>query len=138
MIGRVGLDRNPFGQPPLQLLVLRIDTVGHNAHRCPPIDLFEPLEKRPQECLVAIDLAHIVNPERDDRFDTRQTDPLRGHQLGKRKLRVKGVAEIVQVNQTIADRRLRILTRRRSQRTNHCHRGGQCRRKDWQAESCRK
>ena len=102
VIGRVGLNGDAFVKPFLKMRMLRLDTVGNNTHRRATIYFFKSLENWSQESFVAIDCAHIVNPESDDRFDTHFAYPLWGHEFGKGKIRIIGIAIIIQIGQTVA------------------------------------
>ena len=82
VIDGVNFDREPLAKPALQLGMIGADRVGHDADRCPAVDLLQALQHGPQECLVTPRIPHVVDAQDHDRFDTGLSNPLGGCQLG--------------------------------------------------------
>ena len=80
---RVDLEREALLQPPLEPRVLGVDLVGHDADRRAAVDRLEPVQDRPEICLVHGRVAHVVDREHDDGLDARLADPLRRGQPGE-------------------------------------------------------
>jgi hypothetical protein len=96
----VGLQRETFPEPCLELGILRVDPIRHDADRRPAIDRFQPVEDGPQIGFVAGGLPHIVDRQHNDRLDARFADPLRCDQLGKVAVRVIGT-HLVEIREAV-------------------------------------
>src|SRR6266496_3455527 len=84
MLHRVDFEVKPFLQPVLKMGLVGFDVVAKNAHRGPPIYLFETLKNWTQHPFVGLAVgAHVIYPQNDHAFDARFPHPLRGRQLGK-------------------------------------------------------
>jgi len=81
VIDSMDIDIEAFLKPPCQARILGVDLVGHDADRCPPVDLFQPLEDWTQVALVTGSVPHVINRQNDDRFDSHFPDPLRCRQF---------------------------------------------------------
>ena len=105
MVDRMAFDAEPFLEPRLQLRIGWIDLASHDADRRPAVDLFQPLEDRPEIGFVLRRIPHIVDRQHDDCFDPFFTHPLRRRQFRKVATDVIRIAELGEVRQSIAIRR---------------------------------
>ena len=98
---RVRLQAQSLFEPGLQLSILRIDLIGHDAHGRPAVDPLESLQDGPQELLVFLRIAHVVDGENDDGLHAFLADPLRGDEPGERARDVVGIA-FIEVGEPVA------------------------------------
>ena len=110
---RVYLDANSFVKPLLQKGFAWGDGVAKNAQWGATVDLFEAIENGAAKRLVNPVVAHVVDAQRDDGFDSFFADPLGCGQLGEREADIKRVIA-VKVSQAIS-RGVRMHLAKRSQ-----------------------
>ena len=102
MIDRVALDRQPLFDPTGQLRVQGVDTIGHDADGGASVDFDQTVENGSQVAFIRSGITHVINPQRNDRFDAFLADPLWGDQSWERLVDVVRVGRIVKVDQSVA------------------------------------
>ncbi len=104
MVIRVGLEGRTLLEPRLDERLLRIQPVGHQAHRRAAVDLLEPFEDRCQERLHRRRGPNIVHGQHNRQLHSRLTDPLGRGQLGRIHSKTVRIARFIEVGQAICIR----------------------------------
>ena len=98
----VGFQIQAFLEPLPKPRMVRVDRMRHDTDRRPAVDLFEPVEDRPQERLILLDVPLVVDGQHDYGFDAFFADPLRRDQFGRLSADIIRIRRFVEIGQTVA------------------------------------
>ncbi len=100
MVDGVDFDAEPFVNPGPQLWVIRLHATRHDADGSTAIDLLQALKDRTQITFVLCRVAHVVDRQDHDGFNTVFTDPLRSGQLREPGMWIPRVV-VIEVGQAV-------------------------------------